>query len=239
MPFPPNYLKLEESGYRSIRMEICPDCHESIEIYTTPAGRELAFNPMHMLTDKCLPHWGTCKPRFKGKDGQDTLAINGYYKSGESVCFQCKERVHLYTGDDGTQVAVNPNVSGSWEEVLHNCKVVQYRTNPPEASRQEDSSEASSEYQQELEDAVAPQKVDVSAIKMYAVNDPNHQLIAVGYEPVDGILRCRWAKGEGFHRGVPEDLYDKLRRVPYAYRQYAQTVKGKFPYTRIGSGRES
>ncbi len=233
MPFPPNYLKLEEAGYRSIRMEVCPDCHESIEIYTTPAGRELAFNPMHMLTDKCLPHWDTCKPRFKGKDGQDTLAINGYYKSGESVCFQCKEMVHLYTGPDGTQVAVNPNASGSWEEVLHNCKVVQYRTNPPVALRQEDSSEASSEHQQELEDALAPQQVDVSAIKMYAVNDPNHQLIAVGYEPVDGILRCRFRKATYDYRGVPEDKFESIKRVPWAYSYFCKTVKGKFPCVKV------
>ena len=63
------------------------------------------------------------------------------------------------------------------------------------------------------------------------MNDPNHQLIAVGWD--DGILVCQWAKGKGQHTGVPEDLYLKLRRVPFAYRQYIATIKGKYPYTKL------
>lgn len=70
-------------------------------------------------------------------------------------------------------------------------------------------------------------------MQMYGVRDPNHQMLAVGYEPVDGILRVQWRKGEGEHRGVPEDLYLKLRRVPFAYRQYQATIKGKFPYSKV------
>lgn len=72
-------------------------------------------------------------------------------------------------------------------------------------------------------------------MQMHGVRDPNHQLLAVGYEPIDGVLRVQWRKGEGEHRGVPEDLYLKLRRVPFAYRQYQATIKGKFPYTKIES----
>ena len=68
-------------------------------------------------------------------------------------------------------------------------------------------------------------------MQMHGVTDPNHQLIAVGWE--NGTLRCRWRKGEGEHTGVPEDLFLKLRRVPFAYRQYNSTIKGKFPYTKI------
>jgi hypothetical protein len=68
---------------------------------------------------------------------------------------------------------------------------------------------------------------------MYGVNDPNHQLLAVGYDPVDCVLVCQWAKGKGKHTGVPEDLYLKLRRVPFAYRQYISTIKGKYPYTKV------
>ena len=41
------------------------------------------------------------------------------------------------------------------------------------------------------------------------------------------------AKGKGQHTGVPEDLYLKLRRVPFAYRQYIATIKGKFPYEKM------
>ena len=68
-------------------------------------------------------------------------------------------------------------------------------------------------------------------MQMHGVTDPNHQLIAVGWE--EGTLRCRWRKGEGEHTGVPEDLFLKLRRVPFAYRQYKATIQWKFPYTKI------
>ena len=68
-------------------------------------------------------------------------------------------------------------------------------------------------------------------MQMHGVRDPNNQLIAVGWE--NGTLRCRWRKGEGEHTGVSEDLFNKLRRVPFAYRQYNSTIKGKFPYTKI------
>ena len=36
-----------------------------------------------------------------------------------------------------------------------------------------------------------------SGIKLYGVTDPNHQLLAVGYEPVSGTLVCQFAKGKG------------------------------------------
>ena len=70
-------------------------------------------------------------------------------------------------------------------------------------------------------------------MKMHSVNDKNLQLLGVGYEPVDGILRCRWRKGYGEHRGVPEDVFLKLIRVPFAYNYYTKVVKNKYPYTRI------
>jgi hypothetical protein len=66
---------------------------------------------------------------------------------------------------------------------------------------------------------------------MYGVNDPNFQLLAVGY--ADGVLVCQWSKGKGLHRGVPEDVYQKLRTARFAYRQYQLTVKGKFPYEKV------
>jgi hypothetical protein len=68
---------------------------------------------------------------------------------------------------------------------------------------------------------------------MFRVNDPNGQLLEVGYEPVAGILRCRWKKGEGEHRGVPENIFESLKRVPWAYGYYTKVVKGKYPYTKM------
>ena len=70
-----------------------------------------------------------------------------------------------------------------------------------------------------------------SGIKLYGVTDPNKQLLAVGWD--DGVLVCQWSKSKGQHTGVPEDLYLKLRRVPFAYRQYIATIKGKFPYEKM------
>ena len=70
-------------------------------------------------------------------------------------------------------------------------------------------------------------------MEMYPVRDKNHQLLAVGYEPVDGMLAVQFAKGQGEHRGVPEDKFIKLRRALYPYRQYKLTVQGQYPYTRI------
>lgn len=70
-------------------------------------------------------------------------------------------------------------------------------------------------------------------MQMYGVNDPNHQLLAVGYEPTGGILRCRWSKGWGEHSGVPEKVFVLIRRVPYAYGYYQKSVKGRYPYKKI------
>lgn len=70
-------------------------------------------------------------------------------------------------------------------------------------------------------------------MQMFGVRDPNGQILAVGYEPVNGILRIRWKKGEGEHSGVPEKVFVSIRKVPFAYSYYQKTVKGKYPYTKI------
>jgi len=70
-------------------------------------------------------------------------------------------------------------------------------------------------------------------MKFFGVNDKNHQLLAVGYEPIDGVLGVRFKKGQGEHRGVPENVFESLKRVPFAYSYYTKVVKGKYSYTRI------
>jgi hypothetical protein len=55
-------------------------------------------------------------------------------------------------------------------------------------------------------------------------------LIAVEYEPIDGILVCRFSKsGEYRYKGVPENVYLTLLRVPYADRYFTLKVKGQYP----------
>ena len=70
-------------------------------------------------------------------------------------------------------------------------------------------------------------------MQFFRVNDKNLQLIEVGYEPIDGILGVHFRKGQGEHRGVPENIFQTLKRVPFAYSYYTKVVKNKYPYTRI------
>lgn len=83
---------------------------------------------------------------------------------------------------------------------------------------------------------IAPKQEPPSAPRSgpwHAVTDPNGQLLGVKYDPVDGIFRCRWRKGEGFHTGVPEEIFLTIQRVPFAYSYYQRRVKGQFPYTKV------
>ena len=68
---------------------------------------------------------------------------------------------------------------------------------------------------------------------MHGVTDPNHQLIAVGYEPVTGTLVCQFKTAKWSYAGVPENEYLKLRKNPFAYRIFTTNIKGKYPATKM------
>ena len=68
---------------------------------------------------------------------------------------------------------------------------------------------------------------------MYGVNDPNHQLLAVGYDPVDGVLVCQFKTEKWSYAGVPEAEFLKLKKVPYAYRIFTTNIKNKYPATKL------
>lgn len=72
---------------------------------------------------------------------------------------------------------------------------------------------------------------DARSIKLHGVTDPNYNLLAAGW--AEGTLRVRFSKGEGFHVGVPEDLFLKLKHSRCALRQYNLTIKDKFQYTKV------
>lgn len=72
---------------------------------------------------------------------------------------------------------------------------------------------------------------DVESIPLFGVTDPNHNLIAAGW--MGGTLRVKFSKGEGYHTGVPEDLFTKLRNSRFALRQYNLTIKQKYPYMKV------
>jgi hypothetical protein len=137
---------------------------------------------------------------------------SGYDYARWEHCAACGEPVEVYTTPGGRTIAMEPMCSSEAPTVRHYevCK-------PPNPTP---------EAQKPQEQAAVPRQ-----IAMYGVTDPNKQLLAVGWD--DGVLVCQWAKGKGQHTGVPEDLYLKLRRVPFAYRQYIATIKGKFPYEKM------
>ena len=69
---------------------------------------------------------------------------------------------------------------------------------------------------------------------MHGVTDPNHQLIAVGYEPVTGTLVCQFKTAKwGYGPGVPEAEFVKLRHSPFACRIFACNIKTKYLATRL------
>jgi hypothetical protein len=73
-----------------------------------------------------------------------------------------------------------------------------------------------------------------SGIKLHGVTDPNHQLLAVGYEPVSGTLVCQFKTAKwSYGPGVPEDEFMKLRHSPFAYRIFTTNIKTKYPATKL------
>lgn len=69
---------------------------------------------------------------------------------------------------------------------------------------------------------------DAAKWHWYATRGKN--LIAVAYEPVDGILGCRFGKSGIYRfRGVPEVIFEQLKANPYPDRLFTLKVKGKFP----------
>jgi hypothetical protein len=73
-----------------------------------------------------------------------------------------------------------------------------------------------------------------AGIKLYGVTDPNHQLLAVGYEPVSGTLVCQFKTAKwSYGPGVPEDEFMKLRHSPFAYRIFTTNIKTKYPATKL------
>ena len=128
----------------------------------------------------------------------------GYEYARDIHCPQCGLGVEAWTTPGKREIIMDPMVSSEAPAVRH------YETCEITPNAQPDSP---------------------SKIKLYGVNDPNRQLIAVGWS--DGVLVCQWVKGKGQHAGVPEDLYLELRRVPFAYKTYQNKIKGKFPYTKM------
>jgi hypothetical protein len=129
-----------------------------------------------------------------------------YEFSRGELCPVCGLGIEIYTTPGGRDIAMDPMCSNSSQAVQH------YKTCNP--TKEEEKKE------------------ERPTISMYGVNDPNHQLLAVGYIPDGGILVCQWAKGKGNYAGVPEDKFVTIKRVPFAYGYLTKVIKGKYPYTK-------
>ena len=229
MPFPVNLEAMEAAGYRYLRMDICSDCGLSREVFTTPAKREVACNPMPLLTDPAVEHWRTCKPVVQLPKMKDGLQGAGYSFLGRVLCGQCKLATDLYS-HNGDQIAFAPMMDDTWPVVIHECKSVQSRTTEKQEAQTSGPIVPPPEHQHEQDGGKESQQ---QAFKMYGVNDPNGQLVAVGYDPVDGILRCQFKTALWSYKGVPEDKYHSLRKVPFAYSYFTKVIKSKFPAEKV------
>ena len=137
---------------------------------------------------------------------------SGYDYARWEHCAVCGEPVEVYTTPGKREIAMEPMCSRESPAVRHYevCKP----SNPtPEAQKPQEQAAATRQ------------------IAMYGVNDPNHQLIAVGWD--DGVLVCQFKTAKWGYAGVPEAEFVKLKRVPYAYRIFTTNIKGKYPATKM------
>jgi hypothetical protein len=140
MAFPIDFEALLKAGYRHLRVDDCPVCKELVDVFSTPAKREIVLNSMTQAASPVVRHFETC--------GQ-------------------------------------------------------------------------------------PKKPPTIDLHMYGVTDPNHQLLAVGYDAVEGFLVCKFKTAEWMYKGVPEAEFMKLRNSPYAYRIFTTNIKGKYPAMKL------
>ena len=144
---------------------------------------------------------------------QDEMFKAGYEYSTWQKCPACSLDVEVWTTPGKRTILMDPMPGFQSLAVRHlqTCRPV-----------------ASPKTQQ----APAPPS-EAQGIKMYGVNDPNHQLLSVGYETVDGVLVCQFKTAKWSYAGVPEAEFLKLKKVPFAYRIFTTNIKGKYPATKL------
>ncbi len=133
----------------------------------------------------------------------ENLLASGYTFLRGSVCPECMEFVEVFKTPGEREIAMDPMCEMTRPAVRH------YETCGTVKPAQEPK-----------------------AIKLHGVTDPNHQLIAVGWD--DGVLVCQFKTAKWSYAGVPEAEFIKLRRSPFAYRIFTTNIKNKFPGTKVG-----
>ena len=145
---------------------------------------------------------------------QSALLAAGYEYLKWEKCGTCQLPVEVWTTPSKMRtVQMDPMPSYETPAVRHyeTCEAAQP---PPEPQRPH-------------EQPSAPH------VAMFRVNDPNGQLLTVGYEPVAGILVCQFKTAKWSYAGVPEAEFLKLKRVPFAYRIFTTNIRGKFTATKL------
>jgi len=228
MPFPSNYEALLAAGYKQLSMDVCKECGGSMEVFKTPGGRQITCNPMSLLTTPAVEHFRTCNP--ESPEIRQALESNGWVFGSRTECQKCKKAVEVWTSPKGEPHTFQPMMEALWPVREHGpyCKsgAILHRNVQP--ATQTEGTLLPPEPQQERGGASAGQE---SGFKMYGVNDPNGQLVAVGW--LDGVLRCQFKTALWAHEGVPEEKYQSLRHVPYAYSLFTKSIKSKFPAKKV------
>ena len=188
MPFPANLESLQAAGYVYSHWQVCPECGEGTEVWSTPGKRELAMQPMCELLRPAIRHYEVCKTKEEqsGTSGNVQTEVRGVRDGGEASSGGVPRDAVL-------------------QQVLHA------------------DGAGASEHQERTSQG--------SGIKLYGVNDPNHQLIAVGWD--DGVLVCQFKTAKWSYVGVPEAEVIKLKNSPFAYHIFARNIKHKYRGTKL------
>ena len=140
---------------------------------------------------------------------QESMFSSGYEYLKWERCPVCTLDVEVWTAPGDYEITMDP-MPGFKSLAVRHCVTCKPCTTTPE-----------------------PESAQGADVSMYGVTDPNHQLIAVGYEPVAGILVCQFKTAKWSYLGVPENEFLKLRKVPFAYRIFTTNIKGKYPATKL------
>lgn len=253
MAFPSNLETFLAAGYEYSRVEKCSVCGLEVEVYTTPGKRTIAMEPMPSYESPAVRHYERCAELPTAKD---LLLKAGYKFLDRPACVVCKRAVERYESPSGVVLILNPMMGDDWPVMHHRCNIAVAKerssgnlqdakgrirnsgddgglVSPKTGVARVHGTGQKGTLHAERSPLLPDGRCDAGGpqIQLHGVNDPNHQLIAVGWD--DGKLVCQWAKGKGFHTGVPEEKFLTLRRVPWAYNYYVKTIKGKFPYTKM------
>jgi hypothetical protein len=148
---------------------------------------------------------------------QEALFAAGYEYLKWERCPVCTLDVEVWTAPGDYEIVMDP-MPGFKSLAVRHCVTCKTREAPPVAVVPKPS----------------PEPERAPDVAMHGVTDPNHQLIAVGYDPVTGTLVCQFKTAKwSYGPGVPEAEFMKLRHSPFAYRIFTCNIKGKFTATKL------